>query len=160
MMLMAAVAAAVMPACESLPPELAAREAAIAAEPRGNFFVGRRYFVESTRFWGYLRRPGESWESAKLVVMRETRTRVPDRLPEEPVDASLAHGFDHNHEYRVYGSFSGRPIYDPNSNLFLPEFVPTRFELVNSSPGFLFRPNERHNPTAISIYPKKGVPRL
>ena len=40
-------------------PTVSDRKAQIAAEPRGDFYYGRRYFVEKTRFWGYLREPGQ-----------------------------------------------------------------------------------------------------
>jgi hypothetical protein len=57
----------------------------------------------------------------------------------------MAHGFDHNMEYRFWGRYTGRKIYDPNSNLILPEFELHRFEVLNTSPGWLFDPRERFN---------------
>ncbi|NNE93787.1 MAG: hypothetical protein HKN23_19220 [Verrucomicrobiales bacterium] len=117
----------------------------MAAEPRGDYWIGRRWFTEGTRFWGYLRRPGQPWSSSKLVLMNESVTRIPDRVPEDPTSGPR-HGFDHNYEYRISGSFTGDEGYDPNSNLVLPEFRPTKFELVSSKPGFLFQPGERYNP--------------
>jgi hypothetical protein len=125
--------------------QLALRKASIAAEPRGDFYYGRRFHIERTQFWGYLRRPGQDWTSAKLVVMGEQQTKTPDRRPEMPNDGGLAYGFDHNHDYRICGHFSGKKIYDPNSNLFLPEFVLQRYELLNTHPGWLFKPGERFN---------------
>src|SRR5436190_7652044 len=72
-----------LPACQSPNAELVkSRKAAIMAEPRGDYFVGRRYFAQSRRFWGYLRHPGQDWETAELVVMSESRVKQPDRLPE------------------------------------------------------------------------------
>lgn len=117
------------------------RAAAIAAEPPGDYFVGRRYVVTHTRFWGYLRGPRQPWSTARLVAMNEDRVRVPDRLPE--VGDFKVFGFDHNHEYVIRGRFTGRTVYDPNSNLELPEFQPTSFELRSPAPGFLFRPGEK-----------------
>ena len=119
--------------------------ALIKAEPRGNHYIGRRYFVEKTRFWGYLRRPGESWESARLVVMNEDVSRTPDRLPERPRGAH-GYGFDHNYEYKLRGRFTGETIYDPNANMFLPEFKLESHELISASPGWLFSPDEDYNP--------------
>ena len=142
------------------PPEVAAREAAIAQEPPGDYYIGRRYFVDTTRFWGWLRRPRESWESARLVVMNESRCRTPDRVSEEPADGGPAHGFDQNREYRIEGRYTGRPVYDPNSNLFLPEFELRSIRLTNPNPGFLFRPNEKYQDMAVSVYPKRGVPQM
>lgn len=116
------------------------RAAAIAAEPPGDYFVGRRYVVDHTRFWGYLRRPRQPWSEARLVVMNEDRVRVPDRLPE--FGDGRVFGFDHNHEYVIRGRFTGRTVYDPNSNFELPEFQPSSFELREAAPGFLFTPGE------------------
>jgi hypothetical protein len=131
-------------------PGLAARNAAILAEPRGEWFIGRRYFTNKVRYWGYLRRPGQLWDDAKLVVMDERRgSRQPDRLPENPAGGGQAHGYDHNYEYRIWGHFTGRVCYDPNSDRELPLFAASRFEVINPNPGFLFKPGERYSPNYI-----------
>ena len=124
-------------------PQMEQRRLSIAAEPRGDYYIGRRFRIDRTHFWGYLRRPGEGWESSRLVVMNEKFQRSPDRLPEVPSGMGPAYGFDHNYEYRIWGYYSGRRTYDPNSNLILPEFVLQRWELINDSTGWLFKPNER-----------------
>jgi len=116
----------------------------IKTEPLGDYFVGRRYLTERTRFWGYMRRPRQTWDESMLVIMNESQCRTPDRLSEVPSDGH-GFGYDHNHEYRMYGRFSGKKIYDPNSNYFLPEFILERYELIDASPGFLFRPGESYN---------------
>lgn len=126
-------------------PAVVKRAAEIAAEPPGDYWVGRRWWTEGTRFWGYLRRPGRPWSEAKLIIMNESGKRQPDRLPESP-DTGPAHGFDHNYEYRVWGRFSGQEVYDPNSNLMLPEFVLQNYEVISTRPGFLFQPGEVYNP--------------
>lgn len=130
------------------------RAAQIAAEPRGDYWVGRRWWTEGTRFWGYLRQPGQPWNQAKLVVFNESYKHQPDRLPEAP-ESGLRHGYDHNYEYRIWGQFSGQVVYDPNSNLELPEFVLSNYELINANPGFLFQPGERYNP---KVLPPKFPP--
>lgn len=137
-----------LPGCGSDPmvqQQLDARRMSIMNEPRGDYFIGRRFAIERTQFWGYVRRPGQSWDSAKLVVINENIRSAPDRLPEMPSDGGLAHGYDHNREYRLWGRFTGQKIYDPNSDLFLPEFVLTNYELINASPGWLFNPKERYD---------------
>lgn len=144
-----------LPSCESVDPQVAARNTLIAAEPRGDYFIGRRYHVDTTRFWGYVREPGQPWSTARLVIMNESRKTTPDRLPEE--GEGMLHGYDNNHEYRIRGRYTGRGFYDPNSNLTLPEFLPVSFELLNPSPGFLFNPKERHQPGAVSIVPPGGI---
>jgi hypothetical protein len=130
-------------------PGLQMRNAAIKAEPRGDWYIGRRYFTNKVRYWGYLRKPGELWDTAKLVVMDENRgVRTPDRLPEEPASGN-AHGYDHNYEYRIWGGFTGRTVYDPNSDRELPEFAAKKFEVIPEHPGFLFSPRDRYNPNYI-----------
>lgn len=76
-LLLSLLGAALLPAltqCNTLEKDIAginARNAEIAREPRGNYFVGRRYHVPATRFWGYLRQPGQTWRTAQLVIMDE-----------------------------------------------------------------------------------------
>ncbi|MFT4546811.1 MAG: hypothetical protein ACI9UA_000462 [Pseudoalteromonas tetraodonis] len=118
--------------------------ALINAEPRGNHYIGRRYFVEKTRFWGYVRRPGESWEKSRLVVVNEDLKRTPDRLPELP-RGSHGYGFDHNYQYKLIGRYTGDTVYDPNANMFLPEFLLESYELISADPGWLFSPSETYN---------------
>lgn len=130
----------------------------IAAEPPGDYWVGRRWWTEGTRYWGYVRRPRQPWAEAKLVVMGERNKLNPDRIPADS-PGPRQHGYDHNHEYQLWGSYSGESIYDPNSNLILPEFVLREYELISASPGFLFHPKERYNPKAIAPkYPGREAP--
>lgn len=124
----------------------------IANEPTGSFYYGRRYHVDKTRFWGYLRLPRQSSATAKLVMMREDRKQVPDRLPEEGQEGQK-HGFDQNYEYRVWGYYTGRKAYDPNSNQILPEFMLTDYELLERKPGWLFSPEDRYHPKRVSLRP-------
>lgn len=121
-----------------------ARNAQIAQEPPGDYYIGRRWWVDGTRFWGYLRKPGQPWTDSKLVIMNERSSRQPDRVPEEGV--GQVHGYDHNFEYRIWGSYTGQTVYDPNSNFMIPEFRITRHELITERPGFLFYPGESYNP--------------
>ena len=124
----------------------------IANEPTGSFYYGRRYHVDKTRFWGYLRQPQQSSMAAKLVMMCEDKKQVPDRLPEEgPKDQR--HGFDQNYEYRIWGHYTGRKAYDPNSNQILPEFMLTDYELLEREPGWLFTPKDRYHPKRVSLRP-------
>jgi hypothetical protein len=125
-------------------PQVKARNAIIATETPGNYYIGRRWWTDGTRFWGYLREPGKPWSTAKLVIMNESAMKQPDRIPEE--GSLQVHGFDHNYEYRIWGSFTGKKIYDPNSNFVIPEFRLSKYELISSSPGFLFYPGEKYNP--------------
>ena len=134
-------------------PTVEERKAKIASEPTGSFYYGRRYYVEKTRFWGYLRQPRKPWSIAKLVIFREDRKRAPDRLPEGG-PAGARYGFDQNFEYKISGNYTGRNAYDPNSNQILPEFMLTGYEVVDRQPGWLFRPDDRYNPKQITVVPR------
>ncbi len=128
------------------------REQEIAAEPRGDYYIGRRYYVPITRFWGYLRRPGQSWREAKLVIMDESAVRTPDRGYEPPVKGST-YGHDANMEYRICGSYTGAKAYDPSINQILPVFKATSYTLTNEQPGFLFKPSEKYNKASVTLTP-------
>ena len=134
-------------------PTAEARAAKIASEPRGDFFYGRRYYVYKTRFWGYLRKPGEPWSRAKLVVFNESKKTNPDRMPEAGPPGQR-YAFDQNFEYRIRGNYTGRQVYEPNSNQFLPEFMLTGYEVVDRQPGWLFRPDDRYDPMRITVVPR------
>lgn len=139
--------AILLASCESpdIAAALEARKAAIAAETPGNYYIGRRFHIERTHFWGYLRRPRDGWDTAKLVIFNERIRSSPDRLPEDPAGGGPAYGYDHNFEYRIWGRYTGRRIFDPNSNLILPEFQLENCQLVNDQPGWLFNPKEKFN---------------
>ncbi len=134
-------------------PSTAERAAKIASEPTGNFFYGRRYYIQKTRFWGYLRKPGQSARSAQLVVFNEARKRNPDRLSETgPV--GRRYGFDQNYEYRINGYYTGQKVYEVNSNQILPEFMLTGYEMITPNPGWLFSPKDHYNPQSITLRPR------
>ncbi len=120
----------------TVPPQVQqARTAAaqsIRAEPPGDYYVGRRYYKEGYRFWGYVRRPGQPWASSQLVVLNENQKLAPDR-------EQLNFGVDKNYEYKLYGSFSGDKIYEPRSDGFYPEFVLKRYEVTSKDPVPIFR---------------------
>jgi hypothetical protein len=104
----------------------------IAAEPPGNYFIGRRYFRKEFHFWGYIRRPGQPWNAAQLVVLNENQKFAPDR-------EQLSIGSDNNYEYKMRGYFSGDKVYELVSNRFLPEFVLLNYELVSTNPSPIFK---------------------
>jgi len=105
----------------------------IQAEPPGDYFIGHRYFKGSVfKFWGYVRKPGQLWNTAQLVVFNEKEKLAPDR-------ERLSFGSDNNYEYRLYGTFSGQTVYEPASNGFYPEFVLKKYELISTSPAPIFK---------------------
>lgn len=134
-------------------PSIEQRKAEIAGEATGDFLYGRRYYVQKTRFWGYLRKPRQSADQAKLVIFREDRKHSPDRMPENGPDGQR-YGFDNNYEYRIRGNYTGETAYDPNSNQFLPVFMLSGYEVVNRNPGWLFSPDDHYNPLAVTLRPR------
>ncbi|MGV3530832.1 MAG: hypothetical protein ACO1QR_00575 [Chthoniobacteraceae bacterium] len=104
----------------------------IRAEEPGDYYIGRRYYKNDYKFWGYVRRPGEPWSSAKLVMLNEGSKLAPDR--------ELGRlGSDNGYEYKLIGDFSGDTVYEPASNGFYPEFVLKNYELRSAAPGSIFR---------------------
>ena len=128
------------------------RKAQIASEPTGDFFYGRRYYVKKTRFWGYVRKPRQSWSRSKLVILRDDKKKAPDRLPEIGPNGR-AYGFDQNYEYKLTGYYTGKSAYDPNSNQILPEFMLTGYEVVNRNPGWLFDPSDYYDEHRLTLLP-------
>lgn len=129
------------------------RNAKISNEPTGDFYYGRRYYVEKTRFWGYLRKPRENANRSKLVVLKEDKKLSPDRLSEDG-PSGQRYGYDNNYEYRLRGYYLSEPTYEPNSNQFLPTFMLTGYEVVDRNPGWLFRPDDRYDRYRISLVPR------
>lgn len=153
--IIALVACLALTQCHSLRSDCEAlreREAAIAQEEKGGYFVGRRYYIPLCRFWGYLREPGQSWRDAKLVMMDETLVRTPDRGPEDPLP-NATFGRDQNVEYVIRGEYTGRKAYDPSTDQVLPMFRATSYEVRNREPGFLFVPSEEYSEDFVSLRP-------
>src|SRR5689334_20096528 len=128
--------AVLLAGCETMPQGIQqARVAAanrIASEPPGDYFIGRRYYKPDFKFWGYIRRPGQPWSTAQLVMLNEKQKLAPDR-------EQVNFGFDNNYEYKLWGDFSGEKVYEPASNGIYPEFVLKRYELLSTNPPPIFR---------------------
>jgi hypothetical protein len=103
----------------------------LSAEPAGDYWIGRRYYKADYKFWGYVRRPGQPWTTAKLVMMNEQQKLAPDR-------AEGHIGSDNGYEYKLVGDFSGESVYEPASNSVYPEFVLKSYELKSISPPRIF----------------------
>ena len=104
----------------------------ITAEPTGDYYIGRRYYKPDYKFWGYVRKPGQPWSTAELVMLNEKGKLAPDR-------ERLEFGSDNNYEYKLKGYFSGDPVYDPASNGFYKEFVLKGYELISTNPPPIFK---------------------
>jgi hypothetical protein len=126
----------------------------IAAEPAGDYFIGRRYFKSNYRFWGYIRRPQQPWSSAVLVMLNENKKLAPDRAqlgkPGSGESYETHAGFDNNYEYKLTGYFSGDKVYELVSNSIYPEFVLTDYELRSKNPPPIFPSQINH--TRVSPY--------
>lgn len=106
--------------------------ASIAAEQAGDYYIGRRYYKPDFKFWGYVRKPGQPWSTAQLVMLNEKQKLAPDR-------AANSFGSDNNYEYKLIGNFSGEKVYEPASNTIYPEFVLKDYQLISAHPGPIFR---------------------
>ncbi|PYJ28886.1 MAG: hypothetical protein DME90_06645 [Verrucomicrobia bacterium] len=116
----------------------------IAAEPAGDYFIGRRYYKPDFKFWGYIRRPGQPWSAAQLVMLNEKEKLAPDR-------ERLEFGSDNNYEYKLFGHFSGQTVYEPASNGFYPEFVLKGYEIISTNPPPIFRSQIMGRPTPTEL---------
>src|SRR2546428_13521217 len=134
--------------CETMPEGIQQAKIAIAqkiqAEPLGDYFIGRRYYKPDFKFWGYVRRPGQPWSAAQLVMLNEKQKLAPDR-------EQLSFGSDNNYEYKLYGSFSGDNVYEPASNSIYPEFTLKGYELISMNPPPIFRSQFRGNASAADL---------
>jgi len=122
--------------------------ALIAGESPGNYFVGRRYYKKDYKMWGWVRRPGQPWSSAQLVMLNENSKLAPDR-------AAGTLGIDNDHEYRLQGRFTGGKVYEPASNDFYPEFGLTGHELLSSAPPMIFTDRRALDPAVRLLMPPR-----
>jgi hypothetical protein len=120
--------------------------AAIAAEAPGDYFIGRRYYKKDYKMWGWVRKPGQPWKSAQLVMLNENTKLAPDR-------AAGTLGIDNNTEYRLQGFFTGGKVYEPASNGFYPEFVLTGYEVRSSTPPMIYRERRQLDPKVRILTP-------
>lgn len=122
--------------CQTMPEGIhqarLAMSARIQSEPPGDYFIGRRYFKPDYKVWGYVRRPGQPWSTAELVMLNENFKLAPDR-------EQVNFGFDNNYEYKLMGFFSGDKVYEPASNGVYPEFVLKGYELISTNPPPIFK---------------------
>jgi hypothetical protein len=121
--------------CETIVPQnssdRAAITAALAKEKPGSYYVGRRFYKVDYHMWGWVKKPGEPWKKAQLVMLNEQQTLAPDRK-------SNHIGADNNYEYHLEGYYSGEKVYEPASDAFYPEFVLKKSRLINTTPPLIF----------------------
>ena len=105
---------------------------AIRQEEPGDYYIGRRYYKVDYKFWGFVRKPGQQWSTAKLVMLNEQGKLAPDRELGKL-------GSDNNYEYKLHGDFSGQTVYEPASNGFYPEFVLKSYEMRTITPASIYK---------------------
>lgn len=120
--------------------------ATIAQEAPGNYYVGRRYYKKDYKMWGWVRKPGQPWKSAQLVMMNEDTKLAPDRE-----GGTL--GVDNNYEYRLEGRFPGGQVYEPASNRFYPEFVLTGYSVISTAAPNIFKDRRALDPKVRLLTP-------
>lgn len=128
--------------CATADPNTASRAtmlAEIAAEPPGDYFIARRYHKLDYKFWGYVRKPGQTWATAKMVMLNEHQKLAPDRELGKI-------GSDNGYEYKFFGTFSGDTVYEPASNGFYQEFVLKGYELKSVKPAPIFKTPGANDP--------------
>lgn len=139
----------VLSGCETVDVGAAGRaemNAAILAEPPGDYFIGRRMYKQDYKMWGWVREPGKPWKSAKHVMLNEQQKLAPDR------EAGKL-GSDNNYEYRLIGGFSGQLVYEPASDRFYPEFILKGYELKSTTPARIYSTARQEEPAVRILAP-------
>lgn len=129
-------------------PARAAMNAAIRAEPPGDYYIGRRMYKRDYKVWGWVRQPGHLWNTAQLVMLNEQKMLAPDR-------SRNAIGSDNNTEYKLQGYFSGDSVYEPASNRIYPEFVLTGAEVLSKSPPNIYQVKQQNDPKVRILMPPR-----
>lgn len=148
-LLLAFLAAIILPGCDTMDPDAPARaqmNAAIAQEQPGNYYIGRRFYKKDYKMWGWVRQPGQPWTSAKLVMFNEQKVLAPDRQ-----QGTL--GVDNNYEYKLFGYYSGDTVYEPASDGFYPEFVLTGYEVKSTDNPSIYKWKQEEDPTVRILLP-------
>ena len=86
-------------------------------------------------------------------MMDEHTIHQPDRGPEPPLKNAV-YGTDDNVEYAITGNFTGQKAYEPSTNMVLPLFKATSYQVINRKPGFLFKPSEKRSDDYVTLDPR------
>lgn len=129
-------------------PARAAMNAAIRNEAPGDYFVGRRMYKQDYKVWGWVRKPGQLWNTSQLVMLNEQRMLAPDRTRN-------VIGSDHNTEYKLKGYFSGEKVYEPASDRIYPEFVLTGAEVLAVNPPNIYQVQKQIDPSVRILMPPR-----
>ncbi|MBX7157900.1 MAG: hypothetical protein K1X66_05905 [Verrucomicrobiae bacterium] len=95
-----------------------------AAELNANppeYWLGQRVYYTNLQVWGWVKRPEESWDDARLVLLKEDKCLAPHR--------SLGNRTaDQNFQYRLYGRYWQHKGYEPVMNKLLDVFELEHYE--------------------------------
>ena len=114
-------------------------DASMAREKPGDYYIGRRFYKVDYHMWGWVKRPGERWKQAQLVMFNEQKTLAPDRAQHQI-------GADNDYEYFLYGFYSGDKVYEPASDHFYPEFVLNKAILIDKAAPLIYPDSRWKNP--------------
>lgn len=95
-----------------------------AAELNANppaYWLAQRVGYTNLQVWGWVKRPDESWDDARLVLLKEDKCLAPHRS----LGDRMA---DQNVRYKLYGHYWERKGYEPVMNKLLDVFVLERYE--------------------------------
>lgn len=95
-----------------------------AAELNANppeYWLGQRAYYTNLQVWGWVKRPEESWDDARLVLMKEDKCLAPHRSLSDRTA-------DQNVRYKLYGRYWDRKGYEPVMNKLLDVFELERYE--------------------------------
>ncbi len=82
-------------------------------------YLGHRFYEEKGGGWGWIKKEGDSWSSAKWVTLKEDPIRGL-LMPSRKMGSRSA---DQDYEYRMTGRFSEKTAYDPHLDEYLPIFI-------------------------------------
>jgi len=99
--------------------------------------------------WGWVKKKGDSWGSAKWVALQENPGTAT-----APYRKLLTHDADNNWEFKFWGSFAPYKAYDPHLDEMVPVFVLEGYEVVGPKDSLTLRagPSDRvrHKPSGAS----------
>lgn len=109
------------PKMESLP--IGYKEGKTGGSP---FYIGHRGIDEvDGQGWGWVKKAGEDWDSAKWIALQET-----PGVAVAPFRKLFKRDADANWEYKFWGSFASYKAYDPRLNEQLPVFILQGYEVI------------------------------
>jgi hypothetical protein len=109
-------------------------EEEISREKPAPYFIGRRYYKDDYKMWGYLRKPGQPWSESQLVMLNENKTLAADRAQNDI-------GSDNGFEYRVGGRVAGpgKKSMNQQATAFTPSSCQKRWNVFPPSRGPFLR---------------------